>query len=124
MVVIFGSLSWLIFRVSDDVRTTGRWLIRSDKYKAEILAQPNPANGELKHAEWDGWGFAGSGDTVVYLVFDPDESLATAAKSHSPGNLMAYPVQFLTSDVWRTAGTQCCSTRTLIGTTVVEVPIA
>lgn len=50
-VVVFGAASWLLFRVSDDVRTTGRWLIESRKYKAAILAQPDPANGELKHAE-------------------------------------------------------------------------
>ena len=91
MVVVFGAVSWLLFRVSDDVRTTGRWLIQSRKYKAEILGQPNPANGELKHAEWDGWGFAGSGDTVVYLVFDPNDSLAAAAKSHSPGKYNGIP---------------------------------
>ena len=95
MVVVFGALSWLLFKVSDDVRTTGRWLIQSRKYKAEILAKPTPANGELRHAEWDRWGFAGSGGTVVYLVFDPNNSLAAAAKSHSPGKYGGIPCEVL-----------------------------
>lgn len=93
MILVFGAASWLLFRVSDDVRTTGRWLIQSRKYKAEILAQPNLADGELKHAEWDGWGFAGSGDTTVYLVFDPNDSLAAAAKSNSPGKYKGIPCE-------------------------------
>ena len=85
--------SWLLFSVSDDIRTDGRWLIRSGRYKAAILSQPNSTNGELKHAEWDGWGFAGSGDTVVYLVFDPKDSLAAAAKSRSPGKYSGIPCE-------------------------------
>lgn len=93
MIVLFGVLSWLLFRISDDVRTTGRWLVQSKKYKAAILAQPNPANGDLKHVEWDGWGFAGAGDTTVYLVFDPSNSLAAAAKSHSPGKYSGIPCE-------------------------------
>lgn len=93
MIFVFGAASWLLFRVSDDVRTDGRWLIRSGRYKAAILSQPNPTNGELKHAEWDGWGFAASGDTVVYLVFDPKDSLAVAAKSRSPGKYSGIPCE-------------------------------
>lgn len=93
MVAIFGAFSWLLFRASDDIRTTGRWLIQSGRYKAEILAQPTSNNGELKHAEWDGWGFAGSADTVVYLVFDPNDSLAAAAKSHFPGKYSGIPCE-------------------------------
>jgi len=92
MVVVFGAVSWVLFKVSDDVRTTGRWLIESHKYKAEILVQPDPANGELKHAEWDGWGFAGS-DTTVYLVFDPNDSLTAAAKSGSAGKYKGIPCE-------------------------------
>jgi len=55
MVAVFGGASWLLFRVSDDVRTTGRWLIQSGRYKTEIRVQTNSTNGELKHVEWDGW---------------------------------------------------------------------
>ncbi len=90
MVAVFSAGSWLLFKVSDDVRTTVRWLIQSGKYKAEILAQPNSINGELKHAEWDDWGLAGM-ETVVYLVFDPNDSLGAAAESHSPGKYSGIP---------------------------------
>jgi hypothetical protein len=93
MLVVFFAASWLLFRVSDEVRTAGRWFLQSGRYKAEILAQHEPKNGELKHAEWDGWGFGGVGDTVVYVVFDPDDSLAVAAKSHSPGKYSGIPCQ-------------------------------
>jgi hypothetical protein len=91
MVAIFCTVSWLLFRVSDDVRTTGRWLIHSKSYKAEVFAQSTSADGALKHVEWDGWGFAGVGDTVVYLVFDPNDSLATAARKRSPGKFSGIP---------------------------------
>jgi hypothetical protein len=93
MAAVFCVASWLLFRVSDDVRTTGRWLIHSRSYKADVLAQPDSSNGGLKHVEWDGWGFPGAGDTVVYLVFDPDDSLALAAGSHSPGKFSGIPCE-------------------------------
>jgi hypothetical protein len=93
MAVVFLCALWLLFHISDDVRTTGRWLIGSRRYKTEVLAQPKSANDELKHVEWDGWGFAGSGDTTVYLVFDPNDSLAVAAKSRSPGKFSGIPCE-------------------------------
>jgi hypothetical protein len=114
MVVLFLAASWLLFKISDEVRTTGRWLIHSKEFKAEVLAQPDPAIGELKHVEWDGWGFAGS-STQVYLVFDPNDSLAVAAKNRSLGKFNGIPcevpevrrlesrwytVRFYTGTVW------------------------
>jgi len=51
-----------------------KWLARSGQYKAEVLQQPS-SNGDLKHVEWDGFGFAGAENTV-YLVFDPQESVS------------------------------------------------
>lgn len=60
------------------VRTTAKWLVWSRSYKEKVLAQHAPRNGELKHVEWDGWGFAGQ-DTTVYLVFDPADSLSASA---------------------------------------------
>jgi hypothetical protein len=57
----------------------------SQSYKREVLAQSGGTAGELKHVEWDGWGFSGAGDTTVYLVYDPTDSLSAAAKSHQPG---------------------------------------
>jgi hypothetical protein len=92
MVAIFIAASYVLLRVSDDVHTAGRWLLESGKYKAEILAQPDSTAGELKHADWDIWGFAGA-ETIVYLVFDPNDSLRAAAGSHSPGKYSGVPCE-------------------------------
>jgi hypothetical protein len=47
-------------------------------------------NGDLKHIEWDGWGFAGE-ESVVYLVFDPSDALSAVAPGKSPGKLAGIP---------------------------------
>jgi hypothetical protein len=91
MVVVFVAASWLLFKVSSDVRSNGRWIVQARSYKTHIFAQPDPPSGQLKHMEWEGWGFAGAGDTVVYLVFDPSDSLASAAASHLPGKYRGIP---------------------------------
>lgn len=93
MVVAYCATSWGLLRNSRDVRTTTRWLLWSKDYKTKVLAQPDPANGALKHVEWDGWGFRGAGDTVVYLVFDPSDSLSAAAKNHSSGKFSGIPCE-------------------------------
>jgi len=90
MLLIFFVLSWVLFKHSDDVRTNGRWLVYAKSYKAQVLNQSGGSAGELKHVEWDGWGFAGA-ETVVYLVFDPKDALAIAAKSESPGTYKGLP---------------------------------
>lgn len=120
MVAVFGAASWLLFRVSDDVHTTGRWLIQSGRYKTEILAQPNPANGELKHAEWDGWGFAGQ--VTRWCIWFSIRMIRwlLRPKAILPANTAAYPVKFPTSGVWRTTGTQSCSIPTRIGISVAK----
>jgi hypothetical protein len=99
-----------------------RWLAKSQDYKSEVLAQP-AAIGELKHIEWDGWGWAGQ-DTTVYLVFDPTDSLSAAAKSQRPGKFSSLPcevflvrrmedhwytVQFYTNEFWGRRGALNCT---------------
>lgn len=73
------------------VRDHVRWLFLSGGYKAKVLAQL-PSE-ELKHAEWDGWGFAGVGDTTAFLVFDPTDSLAGAAEALPPIKARALPCE-------------------------------
>ena len=48
------------------------------------MSEPPDQNGHLRHVEWDSWGFAGTSDTVVYLVFDPTDSLIDASRSGQP----------------------------------------
>jgi hypothetical protein len=72
------------------VRDHVRWLFLSGGYKARVLAQP-PGE-EPKHAEWDGWGFAGA-NTTVFLAFDPTDSLAGAAEAPPPIKSGALPCE-------------------------------
>jgi len=95
MVTIFCAVCWALVRISDDVRSLCRWTVRKNAYKSEVLAQPSSTDGRLKHMEWDGWGFVGSADTVVYLVFDPNDSLAAAARIGSPGKFRGIPCEVL-----------------------------
>jgi hypothetical protein len=75
------------------LRDTDRWFLWSKGYKAEVLSQPEPAGGRLRHVEWDGWGYPGAGNTVVYLAFDPYDTLAAGAKSSSPGKFSSIPCE-------------------------------
>ena len=81
MVIAFSLVTLLLFKFSYDGYATGRWLAHSEHYKAAVMTQLQPPNGELKHIEWDGWGMAGSGDTIVYLVFEPDRELKTVPET-------------------------------------------
>lgn|SRR5579862_1574010 len=114
MVVCFWTVSALLFIYASSVRNPIKWVLLSSEYKTEVLAQPIPPDGEFKHIEWDSWGWAGM-DTSVYLVFDPTDSLAPAAKSHQPGKFNGIPckvprvsrmqshwyiIMFYTNDVW------------------------
>jgi hypothetical protein len=60
---------------------TARWLAASNVYKDKVFAQAI-SNGEFRHIEWDGSGFAGVANETVYLVFDPSDTLSAAVKSH------------------------------------------
>ena len=93
ILLVFCVVSFAMFRNHYMIRNAARWSLWSHWYKAEVLAQPEGANGELKHVEWDGWGFAGAGDTNVYLVFDPTNSLSGAARSHRPGKFNGIPCE-------------------------------
>jgi hypothetical protein len=76
MLAVFCVVAWLLFKVSYNIYEAGRWFVHRGEYKAEVLKAPNPVADELRHMDWDGWGFAGAGDTTVYLVFDPTNRLA------------------------------------------------
>jgi hypothetical protein len=91
--IAFLAASAALLKNEGTLRPSIRWLLWSHRYKAELLALPNPAKSELKHVEWDGWGFVPSGNNVVYLVFDPTDSLAYAAKTHAPGRFNGLPCE-------------------------------
>jgi hypothetical protein len=90
MLLAIFVVSAALLKNQDSVRASLRWLLYSRPFKAEVLAQPPPASGELRHVEWEATGFAGMSNTV-YLVFDPTDSLGAAAKSHSNGKFNGIP---------------------------------
>ena len=92
IVATFCGISALAFVYSFQIRSFTRWLLWSGHYKKEVLAEPIPVNGGLKSIEWDGWGFAGI-DSTVLLVFDPTNSLATAARNGQPAKLTGMPCE-------------------------------
>jgi hypothetical protein len=93
--VVFGVVSWSLFRfrITARLHPIARWLLWSKDYKAQVLAQPEPSTGMLKHIEWEAWGFPGAGNTTIYLVFDPTDSLSTPAKTHSSGKFGGLPCE-------------------------------
>ena len=112
--VISASLFVYEFRHEFEIRDAARWLVSSARFKREVLAQHTATNGELKSIDWDGWGMF-SQDTEIYLVFDPSDSLAGPARSHSSGRFGGLPckvqsvrrledhwysVVFYTSETW------------------------
>jgi hypothetical protein len=78
--------------MGNSARSALRWLLWSRRYKTELLAHAYSPSQGLNHIEWDGWGFAGN-DTVAYLVFDPTDSLASAAKRGAAGRFDGLPCE-------------------------------
>jgi hypothetical protein len=120
---IFLLVSAIFVRSYSAIRDECRWLVWSHRYKVRVLAQRDVTAGELKHIEWDGWGFPGAGDTTVYLVFDPTDALSAAAKSHRPSKPSGLPcevplvrrlerhwyaVRFYTDERWGCGNAQDC----------------
>jgi hypothetical protein len=91
LAVIYGVLSWVLFVKADDLRVAGRWLYEANAYKAEVLSLPVNEDGSFRHIEWERSGFAGVANNVVYIVYDPGESLSAAAANHSPGKFNGIP---------------------------------
>ncbi len=118
MLVVFSAVSYGLLLNQLALHTEANWLLFSKKYKSEVLTQQVPPKGDLKHIEWDGWGW-GSNDTSMYLVFDPDDSLPALIKSHPTGRLNGelcgvswmrrlqnrwYAVLFYTNTAWGDCG--------------------
>lgn len=89
----FWTVSWVLLRNELTMRSEVRWLFNSKTYKAHVLSQPVPANARFRNIEWDGWGFPGAGDTVVYLVYAPNDSLEQPAKNHASGKFIDLPCE-------------------------------
>jgi hypothetical protein len=86
LIIIVAAFVW----VYEPTRTGIRWLVESRDYKARVMAEAAPENGELRHAEWDMSGMVGM-ETAQYLVYDPKDSLAGAAASGEAGKFNGIP---------------------------------
>jgi hypothetical protein len=74
------------------IRDHVRWLIWSRSLKAQVMAQPPPVSGELRHVEWEATGFAGVANNTAYVVFDPTDSLLV---QHPSGEFAGVPCRVL-----------------------------
>jgi hypothetical protein len=92
MVATFCAVSAVAFLYNFQIRTFTRWFLWSDQYENKVLAEPTARNGELKHIEWDGWGWGGQ-DFSVFLVFDPTDSLSGPAQNNQSGKLDGIPCE-------------------------------
>ena len=87
---LFAVIAFVLVWNYSAVQTEARWLLSSRHYKSDMLSRPAPPDGELKHIEWDAWGWEGE-NTTVYLVFDPIDSLSLAAATHESGKFAGIP---------------------------------
>ena len=73
------------------------WLVWSNRYKSEVLANSAAANGEFKHVEWDGdgWGSGATGDWMGYVVFNPSDSLSAATMTNVPTQYEGIPCKVI-----------------------------
>lgn len=92
LVVVFGAVSASLFFHQETVHIWAKWFFWSNGYRNAVLAEPASKNGDLRHIEWDGWGWAGS-DTSVFLVFDPSDSLSKAATNDQSGKVEGIPCE-------------------------------
>ena len=87
--VVFLVTSGTMLTTQDAIRPSLRWALWSHRIKAQVLAQAFRAE-ELKHFEWDGWGWGPTGDWTAYVVYDPTDSLLVAAKDSRQGIYRRY----------------------------------
>jgi hypothetical protein len=92
LLLVLAPLVALALWLNSSTRWTLRWWFSSGSYKSSTLTQLESEKHELRHVEWDAWGWGGE-DTEVYLVFDPTDALASAAKDGKPGKFTGIPCE-------------------------------
>ena len=117
---LLGVALYVLVSFNEPISSRIKWALSSKSYEQKLSALPNASPGQLKHVEWDGWGWPGAGNTVVYLAYDPSNALRQAAISQRPGKYPGLPcdvyvvhemqsdyytVQFYTDTDWQ----QCTS---------------
>jgi hypothetical protein len=83
-------VSYVFFAYQRQIRTAVRWSLWSHQYKSALLTQQTSSEAELKHMVLDDWGWGGINNTM-YLVFDPTDSLSSAASTPQSGEFAGIP---------------------------------
>src|ERR1035441_4264021 len=89
------AISFAVLGLQEPIRQSLRWLLWSNRFKAELMASPAPPTGQLRHMEWQATGFAGVANDTIYLVFDPKDALNSAVRIGSPGKYAGLPCEVL-----------------------------
>jgi hypothetical protein len=87
--------SFAVLKLQEPIRESLRWLLWSKHFKAELQRAPSGRPGEFRHIEWQATGFAGVANDSIYLVFDPSDALASAARTGSAGKYTGVPCEVL-----------------------------
>jgi hypothetical protein len=89
---VLAPIAWELLNgpTTSPLAETLRWAVFASSYKTKVLTSPQPPAGQLRHVEWDGWGWGGI-STDVYLVFDPDDSLSAASQRKTTTKLPGVP---------------------------------
>lgn len=91
-VVAYWAVSILLHHWCFTLRPHLRWLLFSNEFKAQVLAQGRNSSGQLRHIEWDGWGGFGA-DTNVYLVYDEQNTIAQVLRTRNSGRFPGIPCE-------------------------------
>jgi len=77
---------------TNELQLHARWLFHSASYKAQLMSLPQRNKDELRHLEWEDWGWIGS-HTTGYLVFDPSDTLSAAARHENSQKQIGLPCE-------------------------------
>jgi hypothetical protein len=92
MFPVYWVVSAILFMNHSEIRLQTRWILHSRALKASVQNEPVPPQGELRHVEFDVWGWAGM-DTVEYLIYDPTDTLGATVAAHSKGRFPGIPCE-------------------------------
>ena len=102
-----------------------RWFVDANEYKSKVMREPLERDGSLRHVEWEGWGWPGVGDTVTYLVFDPNDWLKDASTTGQSGQYQGITCSDTGRIVRSVSGHHLfCASRAPIGKELVHGPLS
>jgi hypothetical protein len=82
----------LLMVSTEQLQLRARWLFHSSTYKSRLMNLPQFHKDELRHLEWEDWGWIGS-HTTGYLVFDPSDTLSATAKNEHSHTRIGLPCE-------------------------------